>query len=162
MIESLAHSTDFWYAVSFVLFVGLVYKPAKRVILGGLDSRIKEIADKVGEAKGLLAAAEKLCGQAQKAADGLDKERATMLANAEKEAKTGRERLLSSLEEDIKQRRVLAEQNLEDAMKAELWRVQALLSEEILAISRKRLAIAAKNESPDAALAEFKDSEFAA
>ncbi|WP_016769788.1 F0F1 ATP synthase subunit B [Rickettsia sibirica] len=44
---------SFWLAVSFVIFLYLVYKPAKKAILNSLDAKILEVQEKVLQAEKL-------------------------------------------------------------------------------------------------------------
>ncbi|MEG8230802.1 F0F1 ATP synthase subunit B [Candidatus Rickettsia tasmanensis] len=44
---------SFWLAVSFVIFVYLVYRPAKKAILNSLDAKILEVQEKVLKAEKL-------------------------------------------------------------------------------------------------------------
>ena len=48
-----------WFAVCFVIFVVLAFKPAKGAILGFLDGKIKEIRDALTEAQNAKVEAEK-------------------------------------------------------------------------------------------------------
>ena len=49
-----------WVAISFVIFVGLVFKPVKNMILTSLDSKIAELKSQFEESKKLKEEAEKL------------------------------------------------------------------------------------------------------
>lgn len=161
MVEFLAHSTDFWYGVSFVLFVGLVFKPAKRALAAALDAKIQEIADKVGEAKSLLDKTEAMHEQAKRAADALDKECATLLANTACEAADTAARLLTSLDEELARRRALTEQNIKEAVQGEILRIQLLLGDGIIAATRRLLrGEAGGGKRLDSALNSFRQSEF--
>ncbi|KIJ88826.1 F0F1 ATP synthase subunit B [Rickettsia asembonensis] len=44
---------SFWLAVSFVIFVYLIYRPAKKAILNSLDAKILEVQEKVLKAEKL-------------------------------------------------------------------------------------------------------------
>ncbi len=44
---------SFWLAVSFVIFLYLVYRPAKKAILNSLDAKILEVQEKVLQAEKL-------------------------------------------------------------------------------------------------------------
>ena len=48
-----------WFAVCFVVFILLAFKPAKGAILGFLDGKIKEIRDALAEAQNAKIEAEK-------------------------------------------------------------------------------------------------------
>ena len=153
---------DFWYAVSFVLFVGLAYRPGRRAIVRALDAKIKEIADTVGEAKTLLGEAEGMHREAEQAAARLDKECETMRANAAAAAATTATRLLASLDEELKRREVLAEQNIKEAEQAEILRIQLRLGADIAADTRRLLRGSPKDDLLAMALTRFKESDFEA
>ncbi|AFB25651.1 MULTISPECIES: F0F1 ATP synthase subunit B [spotted fever group] len=44
---------SFWLAVSFIIFLYLVYRPAKKAILNSLDAKILEVQEKVLQAEKL-------------------------------------------------------------------------------------------------------------
>ncbi|HJD55688.1 MAG TPA: F0F1 ATP synthase subunit B [Rickettsia endosymbiont of Pyrocoelia pectoralis] len=44
---------SFWLACSFIIFVYLIYKPAKKAILNSLDTKISEVQEKILKAEKL-------------------------------------------------------------------------------------------------------------
>jgi F-type H+-transporting ATPase subunit b len=49
-MSELVHDPAFWTALAFVIFVVVMFKPLKKALLAGLDSRIEQIRKEVEEA----------------------------------------------------------------------------------------------------------------
>lgn len=81
-------SAEFWVAVAFFIFVGiLVYYGVPRIITGALDKRSAGIAEQLAEAKHLREDAEKLLKEYESKRAAADQEAAEIVANAKAEAK---------------------------------------------------------------------------
>jgi F-type H+-transporting ATPase subunit b len=48
---ALLHNPEFWVLVAGVIFVAVVWKPAKRAIVGSLDERAQRIRSELDEAE---------------------------------------------------------------------------------------------------------------
>ncbi len=84
----LFHDIEFWVAVSFVLFVVLIYKytPVPRIITGSLDSRAASIASELEKARALRAEAEQVLADYRRRQSEVEQEAADILAKTRHDA----------------------------------------------------------------------------
>lgn len=101
-------SPVFWVAVSTVIFAVLAYKPLKKVINGGLDSKIEKIRNELDEANRLKEEAHALLAQYQRQQRDASIEAKEIIAHAEEETKIMRAEALEKLEESLKRREAQA------------------------------------------------------
>jgi F-type H+-transporting ATPase subunit b len=78
---------SFWVAVSFVLFILLIYKPAGKFINKALDERALRIKNELGEALRLKEEAQALLASYQRKQKEMTEEAESIVAEAEAEAK---------------------------------------------------------------------------
>ena len=71
----------FWLLVSFITFVGLMYKPFKSMFIGGLDSKIEEIKNNINASLQSFSDAEKKLKEAEHQTADLDKKINELLNN---------------------------------------------------------------------------------
>ena len=76
----------FWVAAAFVLFVGLMFRPAGRKITGALDSRAEKIRGELDEAVRLREEAQALLARYRRQQNEAAKQTEEMLAHARDEA----------------------------------------------------------------------------
>lgn len=78
---------SFWVAVSFFIFVALVYKPVGNLIIKALDERALKIKNELGEALRLKEEAQALLASYQRKQKEMAEEALHIIAEAEAEAK---------------------------------------------------------------------------
>ncbi len=78
----------FWLLVSFITFVGLMYKPFKSMFIGGLDSKIEEIKNNINSSLQSFSDAEKKLKEAEHQTADLDKKINELLNNAKYQAES--------------------------------------------------------------------------
>ena len=102
--ESFYESPTFWVAVSFVIFVLLVAKPAWKFATSALDKKIGEIEASIEEATKLREEAQDiLAGYKRKLAEA-EKEAEEIIAAARDEALALRNRMAEELEASVQRR----------------------------------------------------------
>ncbi len=57
---------QFWVAVSFVLFIAVIFNPVRKILISSLDVQIKEIKSKIDEAENLKNEAQKTLSELKK------------------------------------------------------------------------------------------------
>jgi F-type H+-transporting ATPase subunit b len=92
-------SPTFFVAVSFVLFVGLTYKPVGKIIISALDERGISIKNELGEALRLKEEAQALLASYQRKQKEVVEESESIVVEAQAEAK--RIAIESELELDL-------------------------------------------------------------
>ena len=78
----------FWLLVSFILFVILMIKPFKSMLIGGLDQKIEEIKSKINSSLQSFSDAEAKLKEAQKQTEDLDNKIQELLTSAKSQAET--------------------------------------------------------------------------
>ena len=78
----------FWLLVSFVLFVILMIKPFKSILIGGLDQKIEEIKSDINSSLKSFSDAETKLKEAEKQTADLDNKIQELLNSAKSQAET--------------------------------------------------------------------------
>ena len=78
----------FWLLVSFILFVILMIKPFKSMLIGGLDQKIEEIKSNINSSLQSFSDAETKLNEAQKQTEDLDNKIQELLKSAKSQAET--------------------------------------------------------------------------
>ena len=78
----------FWLLVSFILFVILMIKPFKSMLIGGLDQKIEEIKSNINSSLQSFSDAEPKLNEAQKQTEDLDNKIQELLTSAKSQAET--------------------------------------------------------------------------
>ena len=142
---------EFWILLAVVAFVIGVWKPARRTILGGLDSRAARIRDELetarrlrDEAQEALAGYQKQQGEAAAQADAI-------LAHARAEAERIAAQAARNLEETLERRRRLAEERIAQEEAKALAEIRAVTVDVAISAARQ-VIIAELDEQRGAAL----------
>lgn len=134
------HTPEFWVAVSFVIFVALVWKKASAAIAGLLDGRAEKIRAELDEAERLHKDAQALLnGYQRRQADAL-KEAEAVLAHAREEAARLRAQAGADLESSLKRREAQAIDRIAQAEAAAVSEVRNLTVDVAIGASRRILA----------------------
>ena len=78
----------FWLTVSFILFVILMIKPFKSMMIGGLDQKIEEIKSNINSSLKSFSEAEVKLKEAEKQTEDLDNRIQELLNSAKSQAET--------------------------------------------------------------------------
>jgi len=78
----------FWLLVSFILFVILMIKPFKSMLIGGLDQKIEEIKSNINSSLKSFSDAETKLKEAEKQTADLDNKIQELLSSAKSQAET--------------------------------------------------------------------------
>ena len=78
----------FWLTVSFILFVVLMIKPFKSMMIGGLDQKIEEIKSNINSSLKSFSEAEVKLKEAEKQTEDLDNKIQELLNSAKSQAET--------------------------------------------------------------------------
>ncbi len=97
-------SPEFWVAVAFVIFAGLMVWKGTKPILAALDARSNRIHQQIEEARSLRAEAERALGEAQRKTREATREAEAILAQAAAEAERLKAQAAESLEATLRRR----------------------------------------------------------
>lgn len=95
---SILSNTTLWYAVSFVVFFIVMFKWARKPILGAIDGEIAKVREELDKARQLRAQAEAALVDGRAKQKAAAEEAEEVLSHAKKEAAT----LRAQAEEDLK------------------------------------------------------------
>ena len=132
---------EVWVLLAVVLFVIGVWKPARRAILGGLDSRAARIRDELETARRLRDEAQQALAEYQNRQREASAEAEAILAHARAEADRIAAQAARNLEETLERRRRLAEERISQEEAKALAEIRAVTVD--VAISAARQAIVA-------------------
>jgi F-type H+-transporting ATPase subunit b len=119
-MDALMHSTTFWVAVAFAVFVIAAFKPGKRILGEALDGRIAKIREEVEEAQRLREEAQATLASYQRRQREAIQEAEQIIAHAREEAERARANAMTDLEDSITRREQQAAEKIAQAEAAAL------------------------------------------
>jgi F-type H+-transporting ATPase subunit b len=138
-MPQLFHDPEFWVAVAGLVFVVLVWKPARRAILGSLDARAVRISQELDEAHRLREEAEQLLADYQRREREAGAEAEAIVTHAKAEAERIAERGVRELEQSLQRRQHLAEERIAQAEAKALDEIRAIAVDIAIAAARETL-----------------------
>lgn len=154
-------SPEFWVAVAFFVFVGGLYKPASKVVIGALDERAERIRAQLDEAQRLREEAQHLLAEYQRKQRQALQDAEAILNQARATAERHREDSAAELEESLKRRERQAMDRIAQAEAEALAEVRGIAVAVSIEATRKLLAEGIDDGKADqlidAAIAELPD-----
>jgi F-type H+-transporting ATPase subunit b len=135
----LFHDPEFWVLVAAVIFVALVWKPARRGIVTTLDNRADRIRQDLDEARRLRAEAEQMLADYRRREQEAGAEAAAIVAQAQAEAERIAARAGQELEQSLRRRQQLAEERIAQAEAKALTEIRAIAVDIAIAAARQTL-----------------------
>jgi F-type H+-transporting ATPase subunit b len=142
---------EVWVLLAVVVFVIGVWKPARRVILGGLDARAVRIRDELETARRLRDEAQEALAGYQKQQREAAGEAEAIIAHAKAEAERIAAQAARNLEEALERRRRLAEERIAQEEAKALSEIRGVTVDVAIAAARQ-VIIAELDEQRGAAL----------
>jgi F-type H+-transporting ATPase subunit b len=134
------HDAEFWVLVAAVIFVVAVFKPARRAITGGLDSRAARIRGELDEARRLREEAERLVAEYRTKEQAAAAEAAAIVEHAKAEAERIAAQSARDLEHALERRQRMAEERIAQAEAKALDEVRAVAIDVAIAAAREVIA----------------------
>lgn len=158
-MAAIIHDPEFWLTVAVLVFIGIVWKPAKRMLIGGLDARTTRIRQELDAARNLREEAQRTLADYQlKQREGLAEAEA-IIAHAKAEAERSAAQSARDLEETLHRRQRLAEERIAQQEARALAEIRSATVD--IAISAARRVIAAElDEQRGAALIDSAIAEL--
>lgn len=152
-------SPTFWVAVSFLILVGLIAKPAGKAIIKALDDRTERIRATLDDATKLREEAQHLLADYQRKQRDAAKEIDDLIASAQAEAKNLAAEAAVKMEETLRRREQLARDKIAQAEAEALQQVRDTAIDLAIAATRRlmteRLDEQAAARMVDDAIAEI-------
>ena len=158
-MSHLISSPEFWVLVAVLIFLGAVWKPARRFLLGGLDRRAERIRAELAAAQGLREEAERALAACEARRRRAAEEAAEIVAHAKLEAERIAAAAARAMEDALERRGRLAEERIAQEQARAVAEIRAVTVD--VAIAAARRVIAAKLDEQraaaliDAAIAEL-------
>src|SRR6516165_10284481 len=128
---------EVWVLLAVVVFLIGVWKPARRVILGGLDARAARIRDELETARRLRDEAQAALAGYQKQQRDAAAEAEAIIAHAKAEAERIAAQAAHNLEETLERRRRLAEERIAQEEAKALSEIRAVTVDVAIAAARQ-------------------------
>jgi len=132
---------EFWVLLAVVIFIVIVWKPAKRAIIGGLDGRADRIRQELEAARNLREEAQQALAAYQKRQHEGAAEAQLIITHAKEEAERIAAQSLRDLDEALRRRQILAQERIAQEEAKALAEIRAIAVD--VAISAARHVIAA-------------------
>lgn len=113
----------FWLLVSFIIFVILMIKPFKGMMIGGLDSKISEIKQNINKSLESFNEAEKKLKNAERQTNDLSSKINEIIKNAESQADSISKNIIEKTTQTIKSKE---KNSLESIKQIELFAIQTI------------------------------------
>ncbi|MBV8739351.1 MAG: F0F1 ATP synthase subunit B [Alphaproteobacteria bacterium] len=153
------HDAEFWFAISVLIFVALLWKPAKRFLIGGLDARAARIREELAAAHDLREEAERTLAALRVREREAAAEAEQILVHAKAEAERIAADSARAMQEALQRRQRLAEERIAQEQARAVAEIRAVTVD--VAIAAARQVIAAELDEKrgaaviDAAIAEL-------
>ena len=116
----------FWLLISFIVFVILMIKPFKSMMIGGLDSKIEEIKQNIDKSLESFTEAEEKLKDAEKRTLDLSNKVDEIISNARSQAESISKNIIDKTNQTVKSK----EKNSIDRIKQiELYAIQSIKSQ---------------------------------
>jgi F-type H+-transporting ATPase subunit b len=141
---------EFWVAVAFVIFVGiLVYVGVPKMLLGALDDRAKRVQAELDEARRLKEEAQKLLAEYKAKQRQADEEAVAIIEGAKAEAERIAAESKTKMEEFVARRTKMAETKIAQAEAQAIADVRAAAAEAAVTAAEKILTESVKGKVAD-------------
>jgi len=128
---------EFWVAVAAAVFIAVVWKPARKALIGSLDERAARIRAELDEARTLREEAEQLLAQYQQKEREAAAEAAAIIAHAREEAERIAAQSARDLEQAVVRRQHLAEERIAQAEQNALAEIRAVAVDVAIGAARE-------------------------
>ncbi len=131
---------EFWVLVAAAVFIAIVWKPAKKSLIGSLDERAARIRAELDEAKKLREEAEQLLAQYQQKGREATAAAEAIVAHAREEAERIAAQSARDLTEALARRQCLAEERIAQAETKALDEIRAVAVDVAIGAAREVVA----------------------
>jgi F-type H+-transporting ATPase subunit b len=139
-MAAIFHDPEFWLTIAVLVFIGIVWRPAKRLLIGGLDARATRIGQELDAARSLREEAERTLAAYQlKQREGVAEAEA-IIAHAKAEAERIAAQSARDLEETLQRRRRQAEERIAQEEAKAVAEIKSVTVDVAIAAARRVIA----------------------
>lgn len=131
---------EFWVAVAALIFIALVWKPGRRMLVSGLDERAARIRAELEEARQLRDEAERLLADYRQKEREAASEAQAIVAQAREEAERLTAQAARDLESALARRARLAEERIAQAENKAVAEIRAVAVDAAIDAAREVIA----------------------
>jgi F-type H+-transporting ATPase subunit b len=128
---------EFWVLIAALIALAVVWKPAKRSLIGGLDARAQRIRGELDEARNLRDEAQRMLAEYQRRQRDATNEAEQIIEHARAEAERIAREGARTLDLALERRRCLAEERIAQAQAAAVAEIRALAVDIAIAAARE-------------------------
>jgi F-type H+-transporting ATPase subunit b len=134
------HNAEFWFAIAVLIFVAILWKPAKRFLIGGLDARAARIRDELDAASRLRQEAERTLTALRVSEREAAAEAEEIVAHAKAEAERIAAESARAMEEALRRRQRQAEERIAQEQARAVAEIRAVTVDIAIAAARRIIA----------------------
>jgi len=108
---------QFWVAVSFILFIAVIFNPVRKILTSSLDAQIKDIKNKIDEVENLKNEAQKALDDLKDRETKVEKEIQNLNLESKKRMAELKDISTSKLTDQIEKRKILAKNKIEQLVR---------------------------------------------
>ncbi len=108
---------QFWVAVSFLIFIVVIFNPVRKILKSSLDLQINDIKNKLSEAENLKLEAQNTLSELKNREAEVEKEIQKLKSEAEIKIRQLEELSSKKLSDQIQKREILAENKIEQLIR---------------------------------------------
>jgi F-type H+-transporting ATPase subunit b len=153
------HEAEFWFAISVLIFVVLLWKPAKRFLIGGLDARAARIREELASARDLREEAERTLAALRVREREAAAEAEQVLVHAKAEAERIAADSARAMQDALQRRQRLAEERIAQEQARAVAEIRNVTVDVAIAAARQVIAAGIDDKRGaaliDAAIAEL-------
>ena len=150
---------QFWVAVSFILFIAVIFNPVRKILTSSLDAQIKDIKNKIDEVENLKNEAQKALDELKERETKVEKEIQNLYLESEKKITALKNISTSKLTDQIEKRKILAENKIEQLVRDTNNSIKNYISS-VAIEATKNILIQNLNKDKKSALIEESITEF--
>ena len=137
---------QFWVAVSFILFIAAIFNPVRKSLTSSLDAQIKAIKKNIDVVEILKNDAQKALDELNEREAKVEKEIQNLNLESEKKIAELKDVSISKLTDQIKKRKILAENKIEQLVRDTNSSIKIYISNVAIEITRNILEKKLTNE----------------
>ena len=108
---------QFWVAISFILFIAVIFNPVRKILASSLDTQINDIKNKIDEVENLQNEAQKALDEIKDREAKVEKEIQNLKSVSEKRIAELKDISSTKLTDQIEKRKILANNKIEQLVR---------------------------------------------
>ena len=126
---------QFWVLIAFIIFVGAIFNPVRKIITGSLDNKIAEIQDSINDAEQIKNDAQLALSEIKKRQNKVNSEIQKIKEDADKKVRIIEENFRNKLTEQIDKREAAASLKIDQMLRDANNEIQDYITDTSVATS---------------------------